>query len=76
VNFARVLESIASFLEERGHQYALIGGVASPRTGSHGQRSISTSSWMQLPGVERSQVKAYFDRHGLKERFDEIERAG
>lgn len=27
---------------------------------------------LHLPGVNRDEVKSYFDRHGLKERFDEI----
>jgi hypothetical protein len=31
---------------------------------------------LQLPGVDRREVKAYFDRHGLKERFDELEKNG
>ncbi|HZF07669.1 MAG TPA: hypothetical protein VFE33_02660 [Thermoanaerobaculia bacterium] len=29
---------------------------------------------LQLPGVDRQEVKRYFDRHGLKERFDELEK--
>lgn len=174
VNFARVLESIISFLNEKGHSYALIGGVALaayglPRTTldldlvldagtqtalvsfleSRGYQTVHRSSgysnhvhpdplWggvdclyvrgetsrdlfaacrmgpgpgglvvplpkpehlaamkamamkndpgrtlqdmadvrflLQLPGVDRRQVKAYFERQGLKERFDEIER--
>lgn len=27
---------------------------------------------LHLPGVDRNEVKSYFDRYGLKERFDEI----
>jgi hypothetical protein len=27
---------------------------------------------LHLPGVDRGEVKSYFDRHGLEERFDEI----
>jgi hypothetical protein len=29
---------------------------------------------LQLPRVDRLEVRAYFDRHGLRERFDDIER--
>jgi hypothetical protein len=31
---------------------------------------------IQLPKVDRQTVRAYFERHGLEERFDEIERSG
>ena len=27
---------------------------------------------LHLPGVDRNEIKSYFDRYGLKERFDEI----
>lgn len=29
---------------------------------------------LHLPGVDRREIRAYFDRQGLRERFDEIER--
>jgi hypothetical protein len=29
---------------------------------------------LNLPGVNRQEVRTYFDRHGLKDRFDELER--
>jgi hypothetical protein len=29
---------------------------------------------LTLPGVDRSEVRDYFERHGLKDRFDELER--
>ena len=29
---------------------------------------------LTLPGVDREQVKAYFVRHGLESRFDELEK--
>jgi hypothetical protein len=29
---------------------------------------------LTLPGVDREQVKAYFVRHGLEKRFDELEK--
>lgn len=176
MNFARVLEVVAAFLDERGHRYALIGGVALAAYGlarttldldlvvdleaqeelvrfleSRGYETLHRSRgysnhlhpdplWgrvdclyvrdetsrelfaacrlaqgpggrevllpepehlaamkvlamkndpgrtfqemadirflLQLPAVDRRRIKAYFDRHGLKERFDEIERIG
>lgn len=27
-----------------------------------------------MPGVDRVEVKSYFDRHGLEERFDDLEK--
>ena len=30
---------------------------------------------LTLPGVDRSQVRDYFDRHGMRDRFDELEKA-
>ncbi|MDP9121485.1 MAG: nucleotidyl transferase AbiEii/AbiGii toxin family protein [Acidobacteriota bacterium] len=30
---------------------------------------------VQLPQVDRSEVRGYFDRHGLQERFDELEKS-
>jgi hypothetical protein len=27
---------------------------------------------LQLPGVDRREVGAYFDRYGMRERFDEL----
>lgn len=174
MNFARVLEMLATFLDEQGHRYALIGGVALAAYGlarttldldivvdaeaqeevvrfleSRGYATLHRSSgysnhlhpdplWgrvdllyvrgetsrklfatcrlsagpgglevllpkpehlaamkvlamkndpgrafqdmadirflIHLPDVDRREVRAYFDRHGLKERFDEIER--
>ena len=29
---------------------------------------------LTLPGVDRIEVRGYFERHGLESRFDEIER--
>lgn len=30
---------------------------------------------LQLPRVDRREVKAYFERHGLRERFDDLEKS-
>ena len=30
---------------------------------------------LNLPGVDRKEIRSYFDRHGMKERFDELEKA-
>jgi hypothetical protein len=30
---------------------------------------------IHLPGVDRREVRGYFDRHGMKDRFDELERS-
>ena len=27
---------------------------------------------INLPGVDRHEIRSYFDRHGLKDRFDEL----
>jgi hypothetical protein len=29
---------------------------------------------LTLPGVDRREVRSYFERHGLKDRIDELER--
>ena len=29
---------------------------------------------LQLPMVDRREVKGYFERHGLRERFDDLEK--
>lgn len=26
-----------------------------------------------LPGVDRTEIRTYFERHGMKERFDELD---
>lgn len=29
---------------------------------------------LTLPGTDRVEIRGYFERHGLKERFDDLER--
>ena len=30
---------------------------------------------VNLPGVDRHEIRSYFDRHGMRERFDELEKS-
>jgi hypothetical protein len=30
---------------------------------------------LEMPGIDENQIRAHFERHGLRERFDEIKRA-
>lgn len=36
---------------------------------------VSRSFLLGLPGVDREEIRGYFVKHGLVERFDELERA-
>lgn len=31
---------------------------------------------LQLPGVDHREVREYFERHGLEDRFDDIQKSG
>lgn len=135
MDFAAALETVTSFLDEKGYSHAVIGGVAlaaygmlrttldldfvvegraqeeliahlealgyQNRPGPRGlgvrlpkpehlaalkvfalkndpgrtfQEMADIRFLLQVPGVSRPEVRQYFARQGLEERFDEIER--
>jgi hypothetical protein len=86
MDFGRVLETVAGFLEEKDFRYAVVGGFALaayglPRTTLDLDFVVESAIQenliqflLKLPGVDRHKAESYFDRQGLGDRLDEIKR--
>jgi hypothetical protein len=59
VDFGRELDEIGAFLATSGFPWAVVGGVALAAYGH----------------PRMAEVRGYFERHGLMERWHEIERS-
>ena len=67
VDFARELDDIGAFLSSAGFPFAVIGGVA--------QDMADIGYLLTLEGVKRDEVRGYFEKADLLERWRELERA-
>jgi hypothetical protein len=67
MDFARNLEDLKSFLDARQYRWALIGGVALADLADIRHLAL-------LPGVDHDEIRSQFERHGLLDRYRELER--
>ena len=92
MDFARVLESVCGFLDQRGFRYAVIEGLGLAAYGMRPehlaamkvlamkndpartfQELTDIRFLLKLPGVDADEVRDYFERHGLEERYSELQ---
>jgi len=76
LDFARVFDDVASFLEAHGHPVAVVGGLALLGHGlTRTTFDLDVHLLLGLPGVDREEARGYSVRAGMGERFDELIRS-
>lgn len=83
MDFARVLQLVDSFFTGSNRQYAVIGAVG---VAAHGvsrttfdvdflarkEDQPALVAFLELPGVDADEIRAYFDRYGLEDLRDRL----
>jgi hypothetical protein len=72
MDFQKALAAIAAYLEEHDRRYALVGALALAAYG-HPRATLDLDLVVELESQD--EIRHYFEQHGLRERFDDLERS-
>ena len=70
MNFTKVLKQLSEFLEGRKYSYAVIGGVG---LAGYGVPRATVYLDLVLDASAQPEVRASCEKHGLLERYHELE---